>query len=576
MRIALAQTNPIIGDIAGNTAAIRQAIDRARGESAQLVIFPELSVIGYPPRDLLLAPDVIDACTGAVTDLAAECRDIAAVIGYPCPSEAATGPSLYNAAALCVDGCVAHRHVKTLLPTYDVFDEQRYFGPSGDDPEPFEFDGVPFGLTICEDLWNQKHLVPRQLYHEEPVRQLAEAGARALINCSASPFVADKHAWRIELASAAAKRHRMPVIYCNQVGGNDELIFDGNSFVVDAKGRLAAHAKDFQTDLLIVDLPLRRGSDGSGATGRIETPRDGVAAVYYGLVLGLRDYCRKCGFESIVVGLSGGIDSAVTCALCAAAIGADHVRGVSMPSRYSSDGSKTDASDLAGRLGVRLHTVPIGSPHNALDDLLRDHYEGRSPDVTEENVQARIRGVILMALSNKFGSLLVTTGNKSELAVGYCTLYGDMCGGLAVLSDVPKTMVWDMARWINDSADSPLRQEAGGPVIPDSSISKPPSAELRPDQVDQDSLPPYEQLDVIVERYVERAEPVDVIVAATGIDPDVVHRVVKLIDRNEYKRQQAAPGLKVTGRAFGVGRRMPIAHRRTGKGPGTRRSDAAT
>ncbi len=569
MRIALAQTNPTIGDVAGNTALIREAIGAARQQSAQLVIFPELSVIGYPPRDLLLAPDVIDQCGDAVTSLAAECRDIAAVIGYPCPTDRATGPSLYNAAALCVGGRVAHRHIKTLLPTYDVFDEQRYFASAGAGPRTFELGGVSFGLTICEDLWNQKQVVARQLYHEDPVRQLAEAGAQALVNCSASPFVADKHAVRIELAATAAQRHRMPVIYCNQVGGNDELIFDGNSFVVDAAGQLMAHAKAFQTDLLIVDLPIGTGTARPGAENRIEPPLAGTAAVYHALELGLRDYCSKCGFKSIVIGLSGGIDSAVTCAVCAAAIGAENVRGVSMPSRYSSQGSRDDAAELARRLGISFRTVPIESAHKAFEALMRDHYEGRGPDVTEENVQARIRGVILMALSNKFGSLLVTTGNKSELAVGYCTLYGDMCGGLAVLSDVPKTLVWDLARWINDAPKSPLRRLGDGPVIPDGSITKPPSAELRPDQVDQDSLPPYEHLDEIVERYVEFAEPVASIVEKTGIDIDVVQRVVTLIDRNEYKRQQAAPGLKVTGRAFGTGRRMPIAQ-------GKRRSDKAT
>ncbi len=560
MKIALAQTNPTIGDIGANTAQLRRAIEDAKAQSAQLVAFPELAVIGYPPKDLLLSPHVIEQCVAAVEDLAAACTGIAAIIGYPCPAPGPRGMPLHNAAAFCVDGRIAHQHVKSLLPTYDVFDEDRYFEPSGDPHRPHAFGGVRFGLTICEDLWNDQELMPRQLYHEDPVRRLAEAGAQVLINCSASPFVVCKHRLRLDLAAAAARSHGVPVLYCNQVGGNDELVFDGNSFAMDAGGRLIAHAADFRTDLLVFELNV----DGQGTTtmpGRIETPSTGIESAYHALVLGLRDYVHKCGFRSVVVGLSGGIDSALTCALCVAALGPQHVRGVSMPSRYSSEGSKSDAAELAENLGIRLQTIPIGDTHQAIEKTLAPHLDGDATDVTEQNVQARIRGAFLMALSNQTGALLVTTGNKSELAVGYCTLYGDMCGGLAVLSDVPKTMVWQMARWINESPDSPPRQQRGGPVIPQASITKVPSAELRPDQTDHDTLPPYEALDQIVERYVERAQSPRQIIAETGIDADTVLRMVRLIDRNEYKRKQAAPGLKITGRAFGFGRRMPIAHR---------------
>ena len=587
MRIALAQTNPTIGDIAANRQQIEHAINRARDQQAQLVVFPELTVIGYPPKDLLLSPDVIDQCVGAVNELAARCTDIAAIIGFPCPSDQPRGLTLYNAAAFCADGHIVHRHVKTLLPTYDVFDEQRYFEPAENRNPPYAYQGVQFGLTICEDLWNDQDLLPRRLYHREPIRRLAQAGADVLVNCSASPFVMNKHDLRIKLAEAAAKRHGLPVLYCNQVGGNDELVFDGNSFAVDRAGRLIGHARDFECDLLVVDLdiPKREGRSSSGSRSvlsparpssaepdrndepdeaggaRIQTPKPGIEAAYHALVLGLRDYCRKCEFESVAIGLSGGIDSAVTCVVSVAALGPQHVRGVSMPSRYSSDGSKDDAAELAEKLGIQYHVIPIEKPHLAFEDLLEPFFEQRPPDIAEQNIQARIRGVILMALSNKFGSLLVTTGNKSELAVGYCTLYGDMCGGLAVLSDVPKTMVWDMAHWINESPRSPLRQQFGGPVIPGSTIEKAPSAELCPNQTDQDSLPPYDRLDQIIERYVELEQPAHQIITQTGIDVEEVHAILRMIDRNEYKRKQAAPGLKITGRAFGFGRRMPIAHR---------------
>lgn len=564
MRIALAQINPIIGDIAGNSLMITAAIDQARAQGAHLVVFPEMTILGYPPKDLLLKPSVIDECLHALSELAVHCTDIAAIIGFAAPSDSPRGRALYNAAAFCHQGKVIKRFVKSLLPTYDVFDERRYFEP-GPPSDIIEFMGVKLGVTICEDLWNDSELFDRPLYHEEPLELLAIAGAQVMINASASPFVLGKHAFRQQLFSRAAKRFALPLLYCNQVGGNDELVFDGNSCAFDATGQLIAHAKGFESDLLIVDLPQSDDTampvNAEAPIARLETPYEGTASAYHALVLGLRDYITKCGFKSVVLGLSGGIDSALTAALCVAAIGKDKVRGVAMPSRYSSDHSVDDARDLAQRLGIAFHLVAIDPAHVAMEQLLTPLFKGLTPDASEENVQARLRGVILMGLSNKFNSLLVTTGNKSELAVGYCTLYGDMAGGLAVLCDVPKMMVWDISRWINESSDSPLRQAYGKGVIPQNTIDKAPSAELRPNQVDQDSLPPYPVLDRIIELYVEQDKSVKEILADTQYDREVVLRMVRLIDLNEYKRKQAAPGLKITGRAFGFGRRMPMAQR---------------
>ncbi len=571
MRVALAQINPTVGDIEGNSRLIREAIRKAGDSETELVIFPELTVIGYPPKDLLLKPAVIRACEQAVRDLAKECRGIAAVIGHPCPSDNSQGRMLYNAATLCHDGRPQHRRVKSLLPTYDVFDEHRYFEP-GPDVQITPFNDLQLGISICEDLWNDRDVVVRQLYHDNPISELARHGADLFINCSASPFTLDKHALRIRLMREAAKRHGLPVLYCNQVGGNDELVFDGCSCVVGPGGELIAQAKGFEEDLLVVDVPVAgRGGKGLAAgsgkqnakpkAARVETLSEGIASAYHALVLGLRDYCGKCGFKSIVLGLSGGIDSAVCCAIAVAALGRENVRGVTMPSRFSSDGSVNDAERLAHNLEITFDTVAIEPAHQAFESMLGSIFAGTDPGVAEENIQARARGVLLMAISNKFGSMLVTTGNKSELAVGYCTLYGDMAGGLAVLSDVPKTMVYDLANWINDDPASPLRKKFGKPVIPSDTITKPPSAELREDQTDQDSLPPYEVLDEIIERFVEQEQSAQQIVTETGFDAEMVLKMIRLIDLNEYKRKQAAPGLKITGRAFGFGRRMPIAQR---------------
>ncbi len=561
MKIALAQINPTVGDIAGNAALIARDIATARDAGADLVVFPELSIIGYPPKDLLLKPAAVEEAQRAVAQLAEICTGIAAIIGYPSPADdPKRGRPLYNAAAFCRDGHIAHRHVKSLLPTYDVFDEHRYFEP-GPKVDITTFQGAKLGISVCEDLWNEADIFDRQLYHDNPVDALAAAGAQAFVNSSASPFTLGKHAFRLKLFAHIARRHRLPVFYCNQVGGNDELIFDGNSCAFDAKGNLIAHARGFEEDLLMVEVDIPTGLAAMEIPTRVETPYDGLESLYHALVLGLRDYCRKCGFASIVLGLSGGIDSALTAALCVAALGSEHVHGVAMPSRFSSGHSVDDARDLAQRLGIKFSLVPIAAMHEAFEKQLTPHFEGRPADTTEENIQARVRGVTLMAMSNKFGSLLVTTGNKSELAVGYCTLYGDMAGGLAVLSDVPKTTVWELSHWINDNPASPLRKQFGKAVIPDNSITKVPSAELRPDQTDQDSLPPYDVLDDIIERYVEREQSARMIVDQTQIPAQTVLRVVRMIDLNEYKRKQAAPGLKVTGRAFGFGRRMPIAQR---------------
>jgi len=544
VKIALVQTNPTIGDVEGNTARVLDGVQRGVAAGAELIIFPEQSLLGYPAKDLLLRREVIERNLAALERVVAATGPVGVVVGFAEFNDRPYGRPLFNSAALTCGGQLLARCRKRLLPTYDVFDEVRYFEPG--EPQPVvDFRGRRLGLTICEDMWSDEELLACRLYNVDPLAELVNAGADLLINISASPYYLGKHDVRLELLAGHARRLKVPIVFCNQVGGNDELLFDGASCVVDAQGRLVAQAKAFAEDLLVFDL------DDLGAT-RIEEHPNGAANLHDALVMGLRDYARKCGFRSAVLGLSGGIDSAVVGCLAAAALGPDNVHAVAMPSRYSSEHSIADARQLAANLGIKFSVIEIEPMHGAIERVLLPHFGGRPPDVTEENIQARVRGLILMALSNKFGSLLLTTGNKSELAVGYCTLYGDMCGGLAVISDVPKTMVYELAHHVN--------QRAGRPVIPPSSLTKPPSAELRPNQTDQDSLPPYDVLDEILRRYEERLESPAQIVAG-GFGPGVVADVIRKIQLNEYKRQQAAPGLKVTSRAFGFGRRMPIAAR---------------
>ena len=542
MRFALVQTNPVVGDVIGNTGQIIAGINRAREAGADLAVFPELAVAGYPPRDLLLKPRFVQANVEAVGRIAAVCRGIAALVGFVSPNDEPEGRQLRNAAAFCVEGVVRSIACKSLLPTYDVFDEHRYFEP-GPEVVVVEHLGRRIGVSICEDLWNDAQVVGRRLYHRDPVAQLAAAGVDVLVNVSASPFWQDKHPFRLRLFGRQAERHRVAILFCNQVGGNDDLVFDGASAAFDASGRLIAQARAFEEDLLTVDLP-------ADAPGRIEPYPGEIDSVFRALVLGTRDYVRKCGFGEVVLGLSGGIDSAVTAAIAAEALGREAVTGVAMPSRYSSPHSLTDAEQLATNLGIRFEVIPIHPIHEAFENHLRPHFQGRPPDITEENIQARIRGNILMALSNKFGWLVLTTGNKSELAAGYCTLYGDMAGGFAVLKDVYKTWVYRLARYRNGIA----------PVIPERTLTRAPSAELRPDQRDEDALGPYAVLDPILQAYVEEDRSLEEIVAL-GYEEDTVRRVIRMVDGAEYKRRQGAPGIRITPRAFGKDRRLPITNR---------------
>lgn len=540
MKIAIAQINPTVGDIQGNVRKIIEFGRSARAHAPDLIVFPEMSICGYPPMDLLLKDSFIQANLEGLECIARELADVNVLVGFVDRNQG-PGRPLHNACALLKAGKpVAVQH-KTLLPTYDVFDEDRYFEPARDHVA-MDLGGTIFGVSICEDIWNAEDVQPIPRYSIDPVSRLREKQIRALINISASPYWLGKERTRLELVRNQAARNGFPVIYVNQVGGNDELIFDGRSLAVDADGTLLAAAAAFQEDLVLVDIAAGRGQIH-------RTPESDVENLYEALVLGTRDYIHKCRFKKVVVGLSGGIDSAVVCALAADAIGPENVVGVSMPSPFSSQGSLDDAEALAKNVGVEYHVVPIEPGMRTFETMLGEMFAGTTHDITEENIQARLRGMTLMAVSNKFGYLVLTTGNKSELAVGYCTLYGDMCGGLALISDVPKTLVYDLARYINTR---------GRVIIPENTIDKPPSAELRPNQTDQDTLPPYSVLDAILHEYVEERKSADQIVKL-GHAPDVVMDVINRIDRNEYKRYQAAPGLKVTARSFGFGWRMPIA-----------------
>ena len=541
MKIAIAQINTTIGDFDGNADKIVDAWRRADEAGAALVVLPELALCGYPPRDLLAKPAFLRQNQEALESLTKRSGKAVAVVGYASANETDSGRPAQNSAAVLQDGQVAAVRHKTLLPNYDVFDEDRYFEPATGNT-PVEILGTKVGITICEDIWNDEVFLHDRRYDRRPAEELAAGGAELLLNLSASPWSLGKEHSRHVLLSQLSVKCGCPVVYCNLVGGNDELVFDGGSQYYNGHGVLGASGAMFAEDLLLVDTETIEPKSGDTS--------DDDEKIHRALSLGVRDYLHKCGFTSAVIGLSGGIDSAVTAAVAVDALGAQNVRGVAMPSQYSSQGSLDDAEALAKALGIRYDIVPIEPVFGQLKSQLGGIFEGLDEDTTEENMQARIRGNILMSMSNKFGSLLLTTGNKSELAVGYCTLYGDMCGGLAVISDLPKTRVYSLARWINRERE----------IIPEATITKPPSAELRPGQIDQDSLPPYDVLASILEAYVVEGCDAEAIIAS-GHDEATVQRIIRLVNLNEYKRRQAAPGIKVTSKAFGIGRRIPVAKR---------------
>jgi NAD+ synthase/NAD+ synthase (glutamine-hydrolysing) len=543
VKIALGQINPTVGDFENNAARIVDHSQRALAAGAGLIIFPELAICGYPPRDLVEKPSFVAANQTTAEKIAERTRGIAVICGLVTPAQAETGKSVRNSAALLRDGKIDFIQSKMLLPTYDVFDEARHFAP-GRKQELLAFCGRQMALTICEDAWNDKHFWHKRLYTVDPVEELMRAGGNFLVNISSSPFYVGKRELRLKMLQAIATQYKVPVIMVNQVGGNDSLIFDGSSLALRPDGSVAAQARSFEEDLVFFDSDL--------LTGEVHPQVEGIeASAYAALVLGTRDYVRKCGFQRVIVGLSGGIDSALTACIAADALGADQVLGVSMPGPYSSRASIDDARALATALGTRFELIRITEIFDAFRKALKPVFAGREEDATEENIQSRIRGAVLMALSNKFCSLVLSTGNKSELGVGYCTLYGDMVGGLAVISDVPKTMVYRLAQYVNSRR----------PVIPKSTLEKPPSAELRPNQLDTDTLPAYEILDTILEDYIEDYKTPEQISAERGYDLALVRSMIRMVERSEYKRQQAAPGLKISEKAFGQGRRFPIAQK---------------
>ncbi|MCW8130535.1 MAG: NAD+ synthase [Planctomycetota bacterium] len=544
MKVALAQINPTIGDFNGTVEKMVRTAINARAEGAGLTIFGELSLTGYPPRDLLEKQSFLDAQDRALDRLKKALKGLPAIVGCVTRRFDGVGNLLYNSCAMIVDGDVLAVGRKCLLPTYDVFDEARYF-EAAEKPTVVEFRGLRWGLTICEDVWNDKDFWQHRMYAKDPVEDVVNLGADIIVNLSASPYCMGKQSVKEAMLSSLCRKYRRQMLYVNQVGGNDELLFDGRSMAFNEQGKLIARGHAFDEGVTIVDI--------ENSYGQVSPRLPEEEELRKALVMGMRDYGNKCGFEGGVIGLSGGIDSALTASLAAEAFGSDNVIGVAMPSRYSSADSMTDARDLAERLGIEFHIVPIEKPFSTLKEILAPVFAGRPEDTTEENLQARIRGVVLMALSNKFGHLLLTTGNKSEIATGYCTLYGDMCGGLAAISDLYKTTVYQLSKHLNTKTD--LR-----PPIPTHSITREPSAELRPDQKDSDALPPYETLDGILKAYIEDRKSMEQIVAL-GFEFETVKRVLRLVDFNEYKRRQAAPGLKVSSKAFGMGRRIPIAHR---------------
>jgi NAD+ synthase (glutamine-hydrolysing) len=534
VKIALGQINPTVGDFSGNAAKIVQFALQARSAGAGLILFPELAVCGYPPRDLVERPSFVARCRASVERIAADTQGIAVICGTVTPAEAESGKTVMNSAVLLRDGRVDLTQSKMLLPTYDVFDEMRNFA-AAKSQQVFSFCGKQMALTICEDAWNDKRFWNRQLYRVDPVEELVRAGGNFVLNISASPFWLGKRELRRDMLTSIARNQKVPVAMVNQVGGNDSLVFDGSSVVI-------APGKSFEEDLIYFDSQKLTGDMHPQVAGE-------EGSAYEALVLGTRDYVHKCGFERAIIGLSGGIDSALTAAIAADALGPENLIGVGMPGPYSSPGSITDARELAKNLNIRFELLSIDEIYEAARQTLAPVFAGMPQDVTEENIQSRARGLLLMAMSNKFGALVLSTGHKSELAVGYCTLYGDMVGGLAVISDVPKTSVYRISAYVNS------RRKA----IPQATMEKPPSAELRPDQKDSDSLPPYDVLDAILEDFVEESYSAEQIARVHNFDPDLVRRVIRMVERSEYKRQQAAPGIKISAKAFGYGRRFPIA-----------------
>ena len=540
MKIALLQINPTAGDINGNAALIVEGARRAKEAGADLAVTPELALMGYLPRDLLMSRGFVQRAGEQLSRMAVELKDgPPLLVGVATPNPAEVGRPLFNSAVVLQDGAVGQAYHKTLLPTYDVFDEDRYFEPAAE-PGVLDIAGCRLGISICEDVWNDRDFWHRRRYHHDPIEVLARKGAQAIVNLSASPFTVGKQLLREQMLGQMAAKYRLPVVIINQVGANDDLIFDGRSAAFNAEGQLFARAAGFAEDMLLVDPCAQQARIANDDF----TPE---AEIWNALVLGVRDYARKTRFRQVLLGLSGGVDSALTAAIAAEAMGPENVLGVMMPSVYSSEGSVTDSVDLARNLGIRTLTLPIADIMQVYDAILAEPFQGLPKDVAEENIQSRIRGNLLMALSNKFGSLLLTTGNKSEMSVGYCTLYGDMNGGLAVIADLPKMMVYRVSRWRN----------CRRPDIPEQILTKAPSAELRPDQTDQDSLPPYELLDQILELHVDQSQSAEEIIAQ-GFDEATVRRVLRLVRIAEFKRKQAAPVLKVTSRAFGTGWRMPI------------------
>lgn len=541
MKIALGQINPTVGDFSGNAAKIIQFALQARSAGARLILFPELAVSGYPPRDLVERPSFVARSRATVEKIAKETVGISVICGTVTPAEVESGKKVMNSAALLRDGRIDFIQSKMLLPTYDVFDEMRNFAPAKSQ-QLFNMSGRQMALTICEDAWNDKRFWNRRMYGIDPVEELVRSGGNFVLNISASPFWLGKRELRHDMLVSIARNQKVPVALVNQVGGNDSLVFDGSSLVIAPNGEVIAQGKSFEEDLIYFDSETFVGDMHPQVEGE-------EASAYGALVLGTRDYVHKCGFERAIIGLSGGIDSALTASIAVDALGPENVIGVGMPGPYSSQGSIDDARELAQNLKIRFELLSINDIYDAVGKTLAPVFSGMPADVTEENIQSRARGLLLMSMSNKLGALVLSTGNKSELAVGYCTLYGDMVGGLAVISDVSKTLVYRLSTYVNSRHK----------VIPEATINKPPSAELRPDQKDSDSLPPYDVLDAILEDFVEESSSAEQIARDHKFDIDLVRRVIRMVERSEYKRQQAAPGIKISAKAFGYGRRFPIA-----------------